>query len=69
MVTLKLMTGSEMAGLPAAGTDACFSIHTTTERWQTRLPIDEPWTHQPERPPTPLAPIEQESENMILRGA
>ena len=66
LVTLKLMTSSGKTGLPAVGSDACFSIHTT-DGWLAKLPPDDPWTHQPEQPPAPLAPIESQSEDLIPR--
>jgi hypothetical protein len=67
LVTLKLMTGSGKTGLPTVGNVACFSIHTTAEGRPTILSRDDPWTHQPERPPALPAPIEDESEDMVLR--
>lgn len=67
LVTLKLMTGSGKTALPTMGSVACFSIHTTAERWPAKLPHDDPWTHQPEEPPASLAPIESESENIVMR--
>jgi hypothetical protein len=65
LVTLKLMTGSGTATLPTIGTDACFSIHSTAERWLSRLPHDDPWTHKPSQPPAPMAPIEREGEEQV----
>jgi hypothetical protein len=58
MVTLKLMTGSGRTALPAVGSEACFSIHTTGDRWPTLMPSDVPWTHQPEAGPAPVETIE-----------
>jgi hypothetical protein len=45
-VTLKLMTSSNKAHLPAVGTVACFSTHHTEAGWMEKLPEKEPWTHQ-----------------------
>lgn len=44
-VTLKY-SSSNLSELPQLKTKACFSIHTTAERWQTGLPSAVPWTHQ-----------------------
>jgi hypothetical protein len=68
LVTLKLMTGSGGTGLPPIGSDACFSIHTTAERWPAMLPTDDPWTHQPELPPSTPASIEDESKDTVSRS-
>jgi len=67
-VTLKLMTSRAGTGLPSVDTSACFSIHSTSDGWPAMLPPDDPWTHQPEQPPTALAPIEDESKDTILRS-
>jgi hypothetical protein len=67
LVTLKLMTSSGKTVLPRVGSDACFSIHEMPDDWLSRLPSDDPWTHQPEQPPAPLAPIEVESEHLVPR--
>jgi hypothetical protein len=47
LVTLKLTTSSGATGLPAVGSAACFSIHTTATGWLGTLPQAAPWTHQP----------------------
>src|SRR5205807_2325578 len=47
-VTVKLM--GRDTGLPALGTEACFSIHTTDDGYFARLPDTDPWTHQPAHP-------------------
>jgi hypothetical protein len=60
-VTLKLMTSSPTTRLPAVGSDVCFSVHTTKERWPAKLPVTEPWTHRPPRPIT-LGSIEDEDQ-------
>jgi hypothetical protein len=44
LITLKLMTGSD-TDLPALGTEACFSIHSTSPGYVARLPKRDPWTH------------------------
>jgi hypothetical protein len=62
LVTLKLMTSSATTGLPTVGSEACFSVHNTKPGWLTKLPHDEPWTHQPSRPPAAPAPIEEEGD-------
>jgi hypothetical protein len=58
VVTLKLMTGSGATRLPAVGSDACFSIHTTAEGWLSRLPSDDPWPHRPAQIAVPMTSIE-----------
>lgn len=58
-VVLKLMTSSGSAGLPALGSRACFSIHSTGPRWLGLLPEEDPWTHKAATPPAPAAPIEE----------
>jgi hypothetical protein len=58
LVTLKLMTSSNTARLPAVGSDACFSIHSTDRKWLAALPTADPWTHRPAAPPAPVEPIE-----------
>jgi hypothetical protein len=60
LVTLKLMTSSARTGLPAVGSDACFSVHSTAPGWPMGLPRDEPWTHQPCHSPTAPTPIDEE---------
>jgi hypothetical protein len=49
-VILKLMTSWTTTRLPTVGSDACFSIHSTAERWRAKLPMTEPWTHRPAQP-------------------
>lgn len=56
-VVLKLTT-STATRLPAAGTDACFSVHSTKSRWLGQLPDEDPWTHLASAPPAAPAPIE-----------
>src|SRR5262249_55217601 len=48
LVTLKLMTSSPGAALPAVGDEACFSVHSTAPSpWRfARLPERDPWTHR-----------------------
>jgi hypothetical protein len=60
-VVLKLMTGSSTK-LPAVGSDACFSIHSTTVRWPARLPQVEPWTHRPALLAPPVAALDDGPE-------
>jgi hypothetical protein len=57
-VTMKLLTSSQAAAVPAIGDHACFSIHSSKEPFRMRLPRDTPWTHTPPGPPAPPAPIE-----------
>jgi hypothetical protein len=57
-VVLKLLTSARVA-LPAVGDEACFSVHSTEERYTGKLPEDIPWTHQPATPPVEPAPIEE----------
>jgi hypothetical protein len=61
-VTLKLMTSSSTTGLPAVGSIACFSVHSTAPRWLAGLPATDPWTHRAATPPPAPAPIEDEGE-------
>jgi hypothetical protein len=61
-ITLKLMTGSSTTGLPAVGSIACFSVHSTAPRWLAGLPAADPWTHRAATPPPAPAPIEGEGE-------
>jgi hypothetical protein len=63
LVTLKLMTGSPDAELPAVGSGACFSIHNTHPAPFTKLPPTDPWTHRPERAAADFQPIEEEAAN------
>ena len=58
LVLLKLMTSSGTARLPAVGSNACFSIHSTAPKWLTALPTADPWTHRPAVQPAPIEPIE-----------
>jgi hypothetical protein len=44
-VTLKLNT-SNCDDLPQMGTEACFSIHSITNRWQGNVSPTVPWTHE-----------------------
>jgi hypothetical protein len=50
LITLKLVA-RDTAGLPAVGTEVCFSIHNTGRGYFTQLPPTDPWTHRPARPP------------------
>jgi hypothetical protein len=68
LVVLKLMTGSGRTAVPPVGTQACFSSHSTKAPWQTVLPDDDPWTHQPSQPLPQLTPIEAEHEELVRRG-
>jgi len=61
LVTLKLTTGSTATPLPAAKSQACFSVHTTTKAWFANLPPTEPWSHRPPVGEPPPAPIEGEN--------
>jgi hypothetical protein len=61
-VTLKLMTSSAKTGFPSVGSDACFSAHSTTQRWLGELPAVDPWTHRPAASAPLPAPIEDELE-------
>jgi len=62
LITLKLMTGSTAAELPALGSEACFSIHNTRSAPPLTLPKTEPWTHRAAHVLTAVAPIEEESK-------
>jgi hypothetical protein len=62
LVTLKLMTGSTAAVLPAVGGKACFSVHNTRPAPPLTLPKAEPWTHRPARAPAPVEPIEEDNK-------
>jgi hypothetical protein len=57
-ILLKLMTSSGSTALPAPGSQACFSIHSTGPRWLGTLPDEDPWTHKAAAPPAPAGPIE-----------
>jgi hypothetical protein len=59
-VTLKLMTGSADAALPAVGSDACFSTHNTRPAPPMTLPQEEPWTHRPARALVAVESIEED---------
>jgi hypothetical protein len=56
LVTLKLVA-RDLTGLPAVGTRACFSVHSTDRGYVTQLPPTEPWTHQSAGPAV-VGPIE-----------
>jgi hypothetical protein len=58
-VTMKLQTSSGKAALPALAERACFSTHTTSERYIPRMSCQPPWTHIPTVAPEPPAPIEE----------
>jgi hypothetical protein len=62
LVTLKLMTGSGAAELPAVGGEACFSIHNTRPAPPLTLPQAEPWTHRWTRGPVAVGPIEDDAK-------
>jgi hypothetical protein len=57
-VVLKLMTSSGTTGLPARGSAACFSVHSTSPGWLGTLPDEDPWTHRSAAAPAPVEPIE-----------
>ncbi len=61
-ITLKLMTGSTAAELPAVGNEACFSTHNTRAAPPLTLPKMEPWTHRIARVLTAVEPIEEETK-------
>jgi hypothetical protein len=61
-VTLKLMTASGDAELPAVGSEACFSIHNTRPAPPTMLPDTEPWTHRPALLPATVGSIEEDTK-------
>jgi hypothetical protein len=58
LVRLKRMTRSDTTGLPTVGSEACFSILSTSPGHRATLPDAEPWTHQPEAPMPLIGPIE-----------
>jgi len=62
LLTLKLMTGSTAAELPAVGSQACFSVHNIRPAPPLTLPKTEPWTHRPARALVAVEPIEEDSK-------
>jgi hypothetical protein len=62
LVTLKLMTSSPDAELPAEGREACFSGLNTVRKPFLRLPETEPWTHRPARPVAAVGSIEEDEK-------
>jgi hypothetical protein len=58
-VTLKLMTSRDTTGTPAVGSEACFSVHSTSRGRPPELPRDDPWTHQPAAGLATVGPIEE----------
>jgi hypothetical protein len=60
VVTLKLTTSASVA-LPKVGDQVCFSIHTTSTQWMTKLPAIAPWTHVPQIATVDPTPIEDEA--------
>jgi hypothetical protein len=62
-ITLKLTTSNNKTGLPAVGSEACFSVLSTGPDYFLMLPDADPWTHQPVRPPAPVGHIEEEKKD------
>jgi hypothetical protein len=62
LITLKLMTGSASAALPAIDSKACFSVHNTCSPPFLTLPTTEPWTHRPAQLIVAVESIEEENE-------
>ncbi len=58
LVRLKRMTRSDTTGLPAVGSEACFSVLSTAPGYLARLPDTDPWTHQAAAIVAPAGPIE-----------
>ncbi len=63
LVTLKLSTSASSTPMPAIGSGACFSVHSTEDGFITKLPMAEPWSHRPPADIVPLPPIEGGGED------
>jgi hypothetical protein len=57
-VVLKLMTSSDVP-LPTVGEGACFSVHSTSSKWLSKLPDTDPWTHVASSPLSVPLPLDE----------